>query len=145
MPHAEPSAGDAHSAAHEPASGGPERTAHHLRQPVSVRTLVAAGLIVLAAVGLVFLLSTILGIVLVVLMAIVFAEGIRPLVNWLRQRGVPAPLGIIIVYVGLLAFLALLVLILVQPIVGEAKSLANDFPTYQKNFLSFFNSVENQF
>jgi len=115
------------------------------RPPISVRTLVVAALIVLAVVALVFLLSTVLGIVLVVLVAIVFAEGIRPLVQHLHRLGFPLALAIVAVYIGLLGFLTLLVVLLVQPIVTEAQQLAQHFPAYQKQFLDFFNHLENQF
>ena len=115
------------------------------RPVVTVRTLVTAALIVLAIVGVVFLLGQIINILLVVLVAIVFAEGIRPLVRHLAARGIPEPLGIVIVYVVLLAAIAGLAALLVQPIVSEAQSLASNFPTYQKNFLDFFNNLEAQF
>src|ERR1700729_2371097 len=112
---------------------------------ISVRTLVTAALIVLAIVAIVAFLASIVSIVLVVLVAIVFAEGIRPLVADLRRRKVPTPVGILIVYIALLALLALMVLLLVQPIVSEAQSLAANFPTYQKDFLSWFAGIEKQF
>ena len=112
---------------------------------MSVRTLVVAAMIVLGLVALVFFLSQIIGIVLMVLVAIVFAEGIRPLVERLRRRRVPQPVAIIVIYVALIVFLGLLVALLVQPIVSEAQSLADNFPTYQRNFLSFFNNLEKQF
>ncbi len=128
-----------------PAAVPPPEPVHRERYVIRVSTLVAAALVVLGVVALVFLLSSILGIVLTVLVAIVFAEGIRPLVHWLRTRGVPMPLGIVIVYVALIAFLGLLVALLVQPIVSEAQSLAANFPTYQKHFLEFFNSLQQRF
>ena len=112
---------------------------------ISVRTLVTAALIVLAIVAIVAFLASIVGIVLVVLVAIVFAEGIRPLVADLRRRRVPTPVGILIVYIALLALMALMVLLLVQPIVSEAQSLASNFPTYQKDVLSWFSGIEKQF
>jgi predicted PurR-regulated permease PerM len=112
---------------------------------ISVRTLVTSALIVLAIVALAAFLASIISIVLVVLVAIVFAEGIRPLVAELQRRRVPRPVGILAVYVGVLAFIALMVLLLVQPIVSEASSLATNFPTYQKDFLNWFTGVEQQF
>lgn len=115
------------------------------RSPVSVRTLVVASLIVLSIVALVFLLSKLISIILVILVAIVFAEGIRPLVHNLKTRSIPEPLGIVIVYVVLLGALLGLGALLVQPIVTEATSLAKNFPTYQKQFLDFFNHLEQQF
>ncbi len=79
------------------------------------------------------------------LVAIVFAEGIRPLVHRLQRRRVPLPLAIILVYVGLILFLGIMVALLVQPIVSEARTLAANFPTYQSDFLNFFNSLQHQF
>lgn len=111
---------------------------------ISVRTLVTAALIVLGVVALVAFLASIISIVLVVLVAIVFAEGIRPLVAELRRRRVPTPVGILTVYVAILAFIALMVLLLVQPIVSEAQSLASHFPTYQRDLLNWFSGVEKQ-
>jgi len=111
---------------------------------ISVRTLVSAALIVLGIVALVAFLATIIGIVLVVLVAIVFAEGIRPLVAELQRRRIPRPVGILAVYIGVLVFIALMVLLLVQPIVSEASSLARNFPAYQKDFLNWFTGVERQ-
>jgi predicted PurR-regulated permease PerM len=105
---------------------------------------VTAALIVLGVVALVAFLASIIDIVLVVLVAIVFAEGIRPLVADLRRRRVPTPVGILAVYVAILAFIALMVLLLVQPIVTEAQSLASHFPTYQRDLLNWFSGVEKQ-
>lgn len=110
-----------------------------------MRTLVVAALLVLAIVGLVFLVARLASIVLVILIAIVFAEGIRPLVRALEARRIPMPLAIVLVYIALLAALIGLAALLVQPIVTEAQSLAGNFPTYQKNFLDFFNHLEQQF
>jgi predicted PurR-regulated permease PerM len=112
---------------------------------VSVRTLVSAALIVLGIVAMVAFLATIIGIVLVVLVAIVFAEGIRPLVAELQRRRVPRPVGILAVYIAVLVFIAVMVLLLVQPIVSEASSLAKNFPAYQRDFLNWFTGVEQQF
>jgi predicted PurR-regulated permease PerM len=120
-------------------------TRRDMSTAVSVRTLVTAALIVLAIVAIVAFLASIVSIVLVVLVAIVFAEGIRPLVADLHRRRVPTPVGILIVYIGLLALIALMVLLLVQPIVSEAQSLASNFPTYQKDLLSWFTGIEKQF
>jgi predicted PurR-regulated permease PerM len=112
---------------------------------ITVRTLVTAALIVLGVVALAAFLASIISIVLVVLVAIVFAEGIRPLVDDLYRRRVPRPVGILIVYIAVLAFIAIMVLLLVQPIVSEASSLATNFPAYQKDFLKWFTGVEQQF
>jgi len=94
---------------------------------VSVRTLVTAALIVLGVIALVVFLASIVSIVLVVLVAIVFAEGIRPLVDELHRRKVPRAVGILAVYVGVLAFIAIMVLLLPTMILIELK-----FPQFRK-------------
>jgi predicted PurR-regulated permease PerM len=62
----------------------------------------------------------------------------------LQARNIPQPLGILIVYVALLGFLALLVTLLVQPIVTEAGALANNFPHYKGDFLRFVDKAQQQ-
>ena len=101
------------------------------RPVVSVRTLVVAALIVFTLLGLVVLLSQVVSLLLIILVAIVFAEGVRPLVNRLAVARLPRPAAIAIIYLGLIAVLAVLVTLLVQPIVDEAKSLAQNVPSYQ--------------
>lgn len=112
--------------------------------PVSVRTLVAAALIVLSVVALALLLRSLSGNVLVVLLAIVFAEGIRPLVQRLQSRGLAQPLGILVVYLVLAAVLAGVVALLVSPVATEAQSVARNLPAYEKQLLSAINGITAQ-
>jgi predicted PurR-regulated permease PerM len=113
-------------------------------QAVRIRTLVIAALIVLAVVALVFLIHAVLDIVLVFLLAIVVAEGIRPLVRRLEGWRFPKPAAILAVYLVLLGVLALLVVLLVQPLVSQAQQLVNDFPRYQNQLQTFINDVQSR-
>ncbi len=106
------------------------------RPVVAVRTLVVAALIVAALLGLAVLLARVLDLLLIILVAIVFAEGMRPLANRLAEARLPRPAAIAVVYVGFIAVLALLVTLLVQPIVSEATSLAHNLPSYQSRIES---------
>jgi predicted PurR-regulated permease PerM len=106
------------------------------RAVVSVRTLVVAALIVSALLGLAVLLSQVVNLLLILLVAIVFAEGMRPLVNRLTEARLPRPLAIAVVYTAFIALLAVLITLLVQPIVDEATSLAHNLPSYQKSIES---------
>lgn len=106
------------------------------RPVLAVRTLVVAALIVIATLGLAVLLSRVFDLLLILLVAIVFAEGMRPIVNRLAERRLPRPLAIATVYVGFIAVLAALVTLLVQPIVDEATTLAHNFPSYQASIES---------
>ncbi len=113
-------------------------------QAVRIRTLVISALIVLAVVALVFLIHAVLDIVLVFLLAIVVAEGIRPLVRRLEGWRFPKPAAILTVYLVLLGVLALLVVLLVQPLVSQAQQLVNDFPRYQNQLQTFINDVQSR-
>jgi predicted PurR-regulated permease PerM len=111
---------------------------------IRVRTIVTAWLIILAVVGMVFLLHAVLEIVLVFLLAIVVAEGIRPLVRRLERLRFPKPAAILAVYLVMLGAIALLLVLLVQPLVTQAQQLANDFPKYQNQLQQFVNDVQSR-
>src|ERR1035437_8380185 len=106
------------------------------RPVLAVRTLVVAAIIVFAIIAVALLLRQVVDLLLIILVAIVFAEGVRPLANRLVERGLPRPAAIAVVYVGLIGMLALLITLLVQPIVDEATSLAHNFPSYQADIES---------
>jgi len=112
------------------------------RAVVRMRTLVGAALAVLAVLGLVFVLAQVASLVLLLLIAIVIAEGVRPLVVRVQELRVPRAAAIVVVYVVLLAVLAGIVALLVQPVVSEAESLATHFPHYQKQVVTFITGVE---
>ncbi len=119
----------------------PERR-RELRSVVRVRTLVAAAILVLAVIGLAVLLAQVFSLVLDFLIAVVIAEGIRPLVQRVQELRAPRVVAIAVVYIGLLALIALIVGLLVQPVVTEAQSLAGHFPEYQRSALSLVTDVE---
>lgn len=106
------------------------------RPVLAVRTLVVAALIVIAVVAFATLLRQVFDLLLILLVAIVFAEGVRPLVHRLGRKRMPRPLAILAVYLALIAVIALLIALLVQPIVDEAQSLARNLPSYEKNIES---------
>jgi predicted PurR-regulated permease PerM len=126
------------------AIAGPPVVEPPVRPVVRVRTLVVAALVTLAVVGLVFLLYAVLDIVLVFLIAIVVAEGIRPLVKRLESWRLPKAAAILTVYVVLLGVLALLVVLLVQPLVTQAQQLADNFPKYQRVAEKLITDIEHQ-
>ena len=115
-----------------------------VRPAVRVRTLVIAALVTLAVVGLAFLLYAVLDIILVFLIAIVVAEGIRPLVRRLEGWRLPKAAAILVVYAVLLGILTVLVVLLVQPLVTQAQDLANNFPKYQQQVTHFITNIQNK-
>lgn len=106
--------------------------------------MVVAALIVLSVVVLALLLRSLSGSVLVILLAIVFAEGIRPVVSRLQKRGLPQPLGILVVYVVLAAVLAGVVALLVSPVATQAESVARNLPAYEKQLVGAIDNIAAQ-
>jgi predicted PurR-regulated permease PerM len=106
------------------------------RPVLAVRTLVVAALIVIATLAVVMVVARVADLLLIVLVAIVFAEGLRPLANRLAQTRMPQAAAIALVYLGFIAVLAVLITLLVQPIVDEARSLAQNLPNYQARIQS---------
>jgi predicted PurR-regulated permease PerM len=82
---------------------------------------------VLAALYLVYLLRTVLGLVLI---AIFFALAIAPAVNFLNERKVPRWAAILLVYLGIAAGIFGVGLLVVPPIVTGVNSLSHDLPGY---------------
>lgn len=134
----------ARSAPEEPAAVAAVTPLIIERPIISVRTLVVAALIIASMVAVASLLRDVVDLLLILLVAIVFAEGVRPLVNRVAEARLPRPVAIAVVYVGLVALLAGLVALLVQPIIDEAQSLAHNLPTYQASVQSTVASWQQQ-
>jgi predicted PurR-regulated permease PerM len=69
-------------------------------------------------------------VVFVLLIAIVIGTVIRPIVNWLYQRGVPKLAGVILVYIVLLVLMAGFLWLLFPLIFEQGATLIKDIPGY---------------
>src|ERR1019366_1949099 len=114
------------------------------RPVVKVRTLVAAALIVLTILALVFVIVQVASLLLLFLIAVVIAEGVRPLVYRVQELRLPRAAAIAVVYLVVLTALVVVVALLVQPLVSEAESLARRFPAYQRSAVHFISTVDSQ-
>jgi predicted PurR-regulated permease PerM len=83
-------------------------------------TVFVSWLVLTRALTIVFLLFT----------AIILAEGIRPVVNWLNAHRVPRWGAVLLVYLGILVVVAGLVYVLVQPLIAEVLQLIDHLPSY---------------
>ncbi len=77
------------------------------------------------------LIARALDVLVLVFFAIVIAEGLRPLVDWLNRRRVPRPLALLLIYIGVLGLLGLLVWLIARPVVAQAAQLLDNLPRYQ--------------
>jgi predicted PurR-regulated permease PerM len=69
----------------------------------------------------------------ILFIAIVIGTALRPLVSWLRQRGVPGAAGVILVYLTLFGLLVGFILLLVPIIVTQATTIIGALPSYYQN------------
>lgn len=93
---------------------------------ISAASFFKAILIVLFFVAL-FILKNLL---IVVLMAIVIASAIEPAVQWITRRRIPRLLGVISIYLLLIACLVGIVYFLLLPLLSETSDLLKNFPNY---------------
>jgi predicted PurR-regulated permease PerM len=93
-----------------------------------------AGLILLGLVGLAVLVARLQELVVVFLIAIVLAEGLRPIVDGIEHRGVPRGLARALLYVAIVAVLVTTIVVLTRPVVTESRAVLADLPVYQAQF-----------
>jgi predicted PurR-regulated permease PerM len=74
--------------------------------------------------------------------AIVFAEGIRPVVDRLQRWHAPRPLAVLLVYLCLALILALLIWILLRPLIAQVTHLVNNFPSYMNRIGALVTGLE---
>lgn len=99
-------------------------------------SLLRAGLILLAVVGLVLLLIRLQELVIVFVIAIVLAEGLRPLIGELTRRGLHFELARASVYVTLIAVLVVVGVVLTRPVVAQSRAALADLPGYEQRLQS---------
>jgi predicted PurR-regulated permease PerM len=97
-----------------------------------LRTLVVSATIILVGViimGVIWLLSFIGHIVLLLLLAGLFAVVLMPLVDWLeRWRPIPRPLGVALAFIGVLSVLGGILFLVIPPLVDQANQLIQGLP-----------------
>jgi predicted PurR-regulated permease PerM len=71
-----------------------------------------------------------LDVVVMMLSAIILAEGIRPLVDWLASRRLPRSLAVLSLYVVIMGVAALIIWALIPPLSEQIAVLSNNFPGY---------------
>jgi predicted PurR-regulated permease PerM len=109
------------------------------------RTLWLAAAIVATLLLAIFILSRVFNIVVLVFPAIVFAEGIRPVVVWLHARHIPRPLGTLLVYLALLAALAGVGCLIAAPLIAQSAAFINSLPKYTAEGQNLLTRVQHTF
>lgn len=74
--------------------------------------------------------SNALNVLILLFMAVVVAEGLRPLVDWLARRRLPRPVAVLLLYLVGFLVLGLLGWLLVRPLRAELAAFVDHLPRY---------------
>ncbi len=96
----------------------------------SPRLVVTATLIVLGIAAAFFLLFRFYMVVFLFLVAVMLGVATKPVVGWLQKRGVRAEIGVILVYLALLALVGVFIVIVAPMIAEQATSVVDRLPQY---------------
>lgn len=102
----------------------------HLTIAIEPHTLWLATAIALGVLAIAFVFGRALGVFIVIFIAIILAEGIRPLVDRMQARRVPRPLAVLLIYLAIFVVLGFLAYALVQPLISQLAAFANALPDY---------------
>jgi predicted PurR-regulated permease PerM len=97
---------------------------------IDPRTLWLVAAIALGIFVLLFIFVHALNVFIVLFIGIIFAEGLRPLVDYLELSRVPRPVGVLLIYTALFVVLALLSYALVQPLINQFTAFVDALPAY---------------
>src|SRR5215213_631801 len=108
------------------------------------RRVVGATLVLVSVAFCFWLLYRFYQVVFVLFTAIVIGTVIRPIVNWLYQRGIPRIAGVTLVYILLLVLLAGFLWLLFPLIFQQSTTLATDIPGCYQNLRAWMVNGPNQ-
>ena len=109
---------------------------------ITPRSIWVAAAIAVSAFVLLIVLLKALPALLLLFIAIILAEGIRPLVDGLARLHIPRALGVLLIYVVAAALLVGLGWLLVQPLIDQGVALSNNIPTYATQLQALATSVQ---
>ena len=99
----------------------------------SFRRVVWATLVLVSVIFCFWLFYRFYQVVFILFIAIVIGTVIRPIVNWLYQRGLPRIAGVVLVYLLLLILLTGFLWLLFPLIFEQVSTLAREVPGYYQN------------
>ncbi|HEU5438054.1 MAG TPA: AI-2E family transporter [Ktedonobacterales bacterium] len=102
----------------------------HLTIAIEARTLWLAAAIILTFVVASFVFERALGVFIVFFIAIILAEGLRPLVDALYRRRMPRALAVLLIFLGIIAVLSGLAYLLIQPLLDQIAAFIAALPAY---------------
>ena len=92
-----------------------------------------------------WLLLTLRGIVLQILLAIILATGLAPLVNRLQRLGVPRAVSVLLTYALFIAALVVFGIVVIPPLVGQIQDLVANAPQYADRVTGWLGDLQRRF
>src|SRR5579863_2114088 len=129
--HKHPAAPEAKApAAPIPTSAPDEPSAPAIVVSITSRTIwIAMGIVILAG-AIVLLLMKALDAVILLFIAIIIAEGLRPVVNYMRRFRIPRAASILLIYLAVIGLLVGVGFLVIGPLVNQSASLYASAPSY---------------
>ena len=97
------------------------------------RRVVTAALIILAIAAGFLLLFRFYMVVFLFLVAVMLGTATKPTVGWLQRRGIRREIGLILIYLALLALIALFLLLVVPMLAGQVSSVVDNLPQHYRD------------
>jgi putative heme transporter len=99
---------------------------------ISQRTIWLAAFLVVAILAGIVLIQNALGPLVLLLLAMIIGEAIRPLVVRLEQWRIPRALAVLLIYLVVIIIVGFLLYLLVNPLASQVGSFIQNVPKYQK-------------
>lgn len=112
------------------------------RQNITVHISTITVLKIVAIVLALFFFYFIRDILLLIFISIILAAVIEPAVNWLEKQRIPRSLGVILIYVVLILFLALIIRSVIPPMIQQVALLAQNFPSLWSRVIENVDSIQ---
>lgn len=103
-----------------------------------------AGLTLLAVFGAALVVLRLIDVLIMVFVALVIAATLRPMVTALQQRGLPKVLALLLIYLGILAVLAGLFVLVVPPLVDQGGALVRGLPQVYASLIASLEKNPNE-
>lgn len=104
---------------------------------ISSSTLFRFILIIIAVIALYFIRD----IILVLFFAIILTSALDPLVNWCTARKIPRAVAVLSIYLILGAIIALIIVLLINPLSEQFTQLSRSMPVYYEKFIEKFGVI----
>lgn len=108
---------------------------------VTTRTMLKLIFILLA----VWFLYSVLNVIAMLFIAVIIVAAVEPTVDWLENKKIPRPVGVLVIYAIMLLVLVAAISFLVLPMAGQFSEFAQNTPVYYQKISDSFASVGNFF